>query len=284
MEPEDFQHHSEDKQVDNQSRHDDSMLDAPAPAKVKEQSSIGSAIKEKGQSPLESASEQEPATTAKSNVPVGKKGDMSVNQNIALLEGKSSFFSNVKSFFGNQSTFIQLQKKIDELTLPNLKQPEKDKIKSEVLRLGNEWLTKHSDPSNENDKKKRNSIQKIVDGLNRETSIKSSKEASKTSDKKDPEIATPKEFEIVSMKNKLTFAEKVKSALTFSDTEFEEIEKDFENHLGLASGKVTDLGVLFGIVKSTSQLKIKVENCRRKIENSTNENDIKKIIPRIVLR
>ena len=485
MEPEDFQHQSEDRQVDNQSRHDDAMLDGPAPAKVKEQSSIGSAIKEKGQSAVKSVIGEEPLIDVKQNVSVlegersfgskvfslfgkdstfiqlqkkidelnlaktpeekaqikktvlelgntwlgkhqvpksadeekkrksieaivkglsskdssksleiismsdkitvgekiksaisgnesefskiqiqykkylqlssekiespdilvkiknealslhgeidkllfnltkskdendihkasvlntikfnlgkvqvgndktgnkeldisgtlekdisGEKGGVKVTQNIVALEGKSSFFSNVKSFFGSHSTFIQLEKKIDELGNPDLKPAQKDKIKEDVLRLGTQWLAKHDDPSNENDKKKHDSIQKIVEGLKRETSAKSSKEASKTGDKKDDEIASSKEFEIVSMKNKLTFAEKMKSAFSFNDTEFEEIEKKFEYHLAISSGQVTNLGALFNIVKSTTELNTKVDEFKAKIANSTNENDKKKI-------
>ncbi len=485
MEPEDFQHHSEDKQVDNQSRHDDAMLDGPAPAKVKEQSSIGSAIKEKGQSAVKSVIGEEPLIDVKQNVSVlegessfgskvfslfgkdstfiqlqkkidelnlaktpeekaqikktvldlgnawlekhqvpksadeekkrksieaivkglsskdssksleiismsdkitvgekiksaisgnesefskiqiqykkylqlssekiespdilvkiknealslhgeidkllfnltkskdendihkasvlntikfnlgkvqvgndktgnkeldisgtlekdisGEKGGVKVTQNIVALEGKSSFFSNVKSFFGSHSTFIQLEKKIDELGNPDLKPAQKDKIKEDVLILGTQWLAKHDDPSNDNDKKKHDSIQKIVEGLKRETSAKSSKEASKKGDKKDEEIASPKEFEILSMKNKLTFGEKIKSAFSFNDTEFEEIEKKFEYHLAISSGQVTNLGSLFNIVNSTLELNTKIDEFKAKIVSSTNEKDKKKI-------
>lgn len=226
----------------NQSHAD--VLNAPSPSKIKD------------------APVSEPEGESENSV-VKKDNSLKVNQNIALLEGKRSFGASFMSFFGKDSTFIQLQKKIDLLN--TVKTPaDRTKIKSEVLSLGQSWLAKHVDVKNENDQKKRDSIQKIVDGLKTENST----------DKKD---SGSKEMEIVSMSDKTTLGEKVMSAITGNESEFMEIETEFANHLVLAQGKIKSLELLFNVVKSAKDLKSKVESYASKIEKSTSDSDIQKL-------
>lgn len=220
------------------------VLNAPSPSKIKE------------------TSISEPESESENSI-VKKGNSLEVNQNIALLEGKRSFGASFMSFFGKDSTFIQLQKKIDLLN--TVKTPaDREKIKSEVLTLGQNWLTKHPEIKNENDQKKHDSIQKIVDGLKAENS----------SDKKD---SKSKGLEIVSMSDKTTFGEKVITAITGNESEFSEIESDFANHLQLAQGKIKTLELLFDVVKSAKDLKTKVESYSSKIETSTSSSDIEKL-------
>lgn len=220
------------------------VLNAPSPSKIKD------------------APVSEPEGESE-NAVVKKDNSLQVNQNIALLEGKRSFGASFMSFFGKDSTFIQLQKKIDLLN--SVKTPaDRNKIKSEVLSLGQSWLAKHVDVKNENDQKKRDSIQKIVDGLKTENST----------DKKD---SGSKEMEIVSMSDKTTLGEKVMSAITGNESEFMQIETEFANHLVLAQGKIKSLELLFNVVKSAKDLKSKVESYAAKIEKSTSDSDIQKL-------
>jgi hypothetical protein len=220
------------------------LSNAPSPSKIKD--------------PVNSESESDDG-----NAVVKKDNSLKVNQSISLLEGKRSFGASFMSFFGKDSTFIQLQKKIDLLN--TAKTPaDRNKIKTEVLSLGQNWLAKHVDVKNENDQKKRDSIQKIVDGLKTE----------KSTEKKD---SGSKEMEIVSMSDKSTFGEKVMSAITGNESEFMEIETEFANHLVLAQGKIKSLELLFNVVKSAKDLKSKVESYSSKIEKSTSDSDIQKL-------
>lgn len=233
-----------DRVANNANQSHSDVLNAPSPSKIKD------------------APSSEPEGESE-NAVVKKDNSLKVNQNIALLEGKRSFGASFMSFFGKDSTFIQLQKKIDLLN--TVKTPaDRTKIKSEVLSLGQSWLAKHVDVKNENDQKKRDSIQKIVDGLKTENST----------DKKD---SGSKEMEIVSMSDKTTLGEKVMSAITGNESEFMEIETEFANHLVLAQGKIKSLELLFNVVKSAKDLKSKVESYATKIEKSTSDSDIQKL-------
>ena len=275
---------SQVKNVVNPIQHDKSMLNAPPPSIVKDKSEIdeGPTIKHNdsvlnhgNESNIEDVSVSPNSNSISNNLIVGEKktpnlenektknNEIEVTQNIALLEGKRSFGASFMSFFGKDSTFIQLQKKIDLLN--TAKTPaDRNKIKKEVLSLGQIWLEKHGDVKNENDQKKRDSIQKIVDGL-------------KTEESPEKKGTGSKEMEMVSMSDKSTLGEKVISAITGNESEFLKIETQFASHLILAQGKIKSLEFLFNVVKSAKDLNSKVESYSTKIEKSTSNSDIQKL-------
>ncbi len=227
---------------------DVSMLDAPSPSKLKTAESTAD----------KDIEEAEPEKKI-----IQKDNSAQVNQNINLLEGKRTFGASVMSFFGKDSTFIQLQKKIELLNKAKTK-VERDSIKTEVITLGETWLSKHKVAKSDNDQKKLESIEKIVSNL------KSEKSASASD-------VPQKEQEVVSMSDKGTIGEKIISAITGNEGEFTEIEQDFSAHLAKSKGEIKDLKFLFEVVKSAKSLKDKILNYRGKIDKSTTPSDQAKV-------
>ena len=250
MEKEGAEYRNIDARRADDAQRDLSMLDGPAPSKLK-----GS----------ENSDAENDENTEKNEQKVEKRDNsIDVSQNINLLEGKRSFGASLMSFFGKDSTFIQLQKKIDLLNTAKSKS-ERDKIKGEVISLGDLWLSKHGQAKSENDKKKHDSIQKIVQNLKAEKSAAASD-------------VPQKEQEVVSMSDKGSLGEKIMSAITGNEGEFGEIETEFSAHLAFAKGEIKSLDFLFEVVKSAKKLHDKVENYKVKIEKSSSASDIQKMV------
>ena len=81
------------------------------------------------------------------------------------LKGEKSLGARFNAFFfGQESTFTQLEKKYDQFK-KEIKVAEKEKYRNESIALGNSWLGKHSNSKSENDLKKKQSIESMLASL-----------------------------------------------------------------------------------------------------------------------
>jgi hypothetical protein len=81
------------------------------------------------------------------------------------LKGEKSLGARFNSFFfGQESTFTQLEKKYEQFK-KEIKAAEKEKYRNESIALGNSWLGKHSNSKSENDLKKKQSIESMLASL-----------------------------------------------------------------------------------------------------------------------
>ena len=83
------------------------------------------------------------------------------------LKGEKSLGARFNSFFfGQESTFTQLEKKYGQFK-KEIKVAEKEKYRNESITLGNTWLGKHGNSKSENDLKKKHSIESMLASLAR---------------------------------------------------------------------------------------------------------------------
>ena len=81
------------------------------------------------------------------------------------LKGEKSLGARFNSFFfGQESTFTQLEKKYGQFK-KEIKVAEKEKYRNESITLGNTWLGKHGNSKSENDLKKKHSIESMLASL-----------------------------------------------------------------------------------------------------------------------
>ena len=81
------------------------------------------------------------------------------------LKGEKSIGARFNSFFfGQESTFTQLEKKYTQFK-KEIKPAEKEKFRTESIALGNTWLGKHSNSKSANDLKKKQSIESMLASL-----------------------------------------------------------------------------------------------------------------------
>ena len=81
------------------------------------------------------------------------------------LQGEKSLGARFNSFFfGQESTFTQLEKKYAQFK-KEIDPTKKGRLGTECIQLGNTWLGKHPNPKSENDLKKKQSIQSMLASL-----------------------------------------------------------------------------------------------------------------------
>lgn len=106
------------------------------------------------------------------------------------LKGEKSLGAKFNSFFfGQESTFTQLEKKYEQYK-KEIKTAEKEKYRNESIALGNSWLGKHGNSKNENDLKKKQSIESMLASLSQATVPMKATEPGKVVDepKVDPKL------------------------------------------------------------------------------------------------
>ena len=87
-----------------------------------------------------------------------KKTELSTSANAVLLEGESGF--------GFNTTFTQIQKKVEKYQQLPPESELKGTLKAEILDLANSWLYKHPENKTEGDKTKEASIRQIIQLVN----------------------------------------------------------------------------------------------------------------------
>ncbi|MEY3965207.1 MAG: hypothetical protein RL263_376, partial [Bacteroidota bacterium] len=87
-----------------------------------------------------------------------KKTELSTSANAIILEGESGF--------GFNTTFTQIQNKVEKYQQLPPESDLKSTLKSEILDLANTWLYKHPENKTEGDKTKEASIRQIIQLVN----------------------------------------------------------------------------------------------------------------------
>jgi len=87
-----------------------------------------------------------------------KKSELSTSANAIILKGESGW--------GFNTTFSQIQKKVEKFQQLPPESDQKSTLKAEILDLANTWLYKHPENKTENDKTKEASIRQIIQLVN----------------------------------------------------------------------------------------------------------------------
>ncbi|MCL9980195.1 MAG: hypothetical protein NBV77_02000 [Bacteroidia bacterium] len=87
-----------------------------------------------------------------------KKTELSTSANAIILKGESGW--------GFNTTFSQIQKKVEKFQQLPPESDQKSTLKAEILDLANTWLYKHPENKTENDKTKEASIRQIIQLVN----------------------------------------------------------------------------------------------------------------------
>jgi len=83
------------------------------------------------------------------------------------LAGEKTMFASIQGLLGAESTHTKLKKAIDKFNASDHNQQQDQK--EDIKELCNEWLKRHPDSEDENDKSKRDSIEKILANIDNDS-------------------------------------------------------------------------------------------------------------------
>lgn len=159
--------------------------------------------------------------------------NVSLEQEMFLLQGYVTTSAKIKGFFGSESTFSKLQKQVNQYTGADA--ATKERLKSGIISLGNEWLTRHVDSKDPNDQLKRQSITRIIGAL---------QDTGKTAP-----------VEIASMSDKVTAGTRLQESITGKKSTFQEIEPAFLAYQETFSSSVSSMNQLLLILQRGQRVK-----------------------------
>ena len=179
---------------------------------------------------------------------------VSIEQELLLLQGELSMGAKLLGMFGKDTSFKEM---IDVVArYSQAKKPEeKASIRPQVISTGQKWLGRHKDPKNDNDRRKKSSIERIVSALQVEG----------------------KQVELASMDDKVTTGAKIKEAVLGTSSSFQQIQPLFEAYQGVASGEIASFDAFLSVFRKAWQVKDAIRVWRDKHGTSKDPGDIEKL-------
>ena len=178
---------------------------------------------------------------------------VSIEQELLLLQGELSTGAKLLGMLGKDTSFKEM---IDVVArYSQAKKPEeKAGIRPQVIATGQKWLSRHKDPKNDNDRRKKSSIERIVSALQVEG----------------------KQVELASMDDKVTTGAKLKQAVLGSPSAFQQIQPLFESYQQSASGEIASFDAFIQVFRKAWQVKDAIRVWREKHGASKDPGDVEK--------
>lgn len=184
----------------------------------------------------------------------GAGATVSIEQELLLLQGELSVGAKLLGMLGKDTSFKEM---IDVVArYSQAKKPEeKASIRPQVISIGQKWLGRHKDPKNDNDRRKKTSIERIVAALQVEG----------------------RQVELASMDDKVTTGAKIKEAVLGSPSSFQQIQPLFESYQQTASGEIASFDAFVSVFQKAWQVKDAIRVWREKHGSSKDPADVEKL-------
>ena len=178
---------------------------------------------------------------------------VSIEQELLLLQGELSTGAKLLGLLGKDTSFKEM---IDVVArYSQAKKPEeKASIKQQVISTGQKWLSRHKDPKNDNDRRKKTSIERIVTALQTEG----------------------KQVELASMDDKVTTGARIKEAIMGSPSSFQQIQPLFESYQQSATGEIASFDAFLTVFRKAWLVKDAIRVWREKHGASKDPGDVEK--------
>jgi hypothetical protein len=178
---------------------------------------------------------------------------VSIEQELLLLQGELSMGAKLLGMFGKDTSFKEMTDVVARYSQAK-KPEEKASIRPQVISTGQKWLGRHKDPKNDNDRRKKSSIERIVSALQVEG----------------------KQVELASMDDKVTTGTKIKQAVLGSPSSFQQIQPLFESFQQSASGDIASFDAFVTVFRKAWQVKDAIRVWRDKHASSKDPGDVEK--------
>jgi hypothetical protein len=184
----------------------------------------------------------------------GAGASVSIDQELLLLQGELSLGAKFLSLMGQDTSFKEM---IDVVArYSQAKKPEeKASIRPQVISTGQKWIGRHKDPKNDNDRRKKTSIERIVSALQVEG----------------------RQVELASMDDKVTTGAKIKEAVLGSPSSFQQIQPIFESYQQSATGEIASFDAFVNVFRKAWQVKDAIRVWRDKHGSSKDPDDVEKL-------
>lgn len=178
---------------------------------------------------------------------------VSIEQELLLLQGELSMGAKLLGMFGKDTSFKEMTDVVARYSQAK-KPEEKASIRPQVISTGQKWLGRHKDPKNDNDRRKKSSIERIVSALQVEG----------------------KQVELASMDDKVTTGAKIKQAVLGSPSSFQQIQPLFESFQQSATGEIASFDAFVTVFRKAWQVKDAIRIWRDKHASSKDPGDVEK--------